>query len=433
MGLRSTRRGDSNVSAPVPSSLDPHLVDAFTRLPLEEPRDGARANPALGLRPTGAAGTTYFNTGIKRSPAASAVGTPAGLEATPGKDLSDQSSEFKALVESLPASVREEVKVLIKDPTNRILVEAGLVAGTASVHNMRGGCVSTMKASWDISRAVDNTAVKTSASSVPSVASLTSGMSIPPTKTDGNVFAATAGIALVHQSKEFQDAVSNIPKAVQDRLCEQLSDQNNHVFLDVNVSEGKVALVCRNGLKTSTTNASWIPGFGADHQYVPDVGSAQYQATNTTTPGSATHAPRSVVADSNASGVTPPSTVDGDVFACEPGKDVALQSEKYRNAFYLLPKAIQDRVTVLLQDEGNQVYIDLNLSAGKAAIVCKNGLRTATLSASWNPRVHTPHMPQPHPSAIGHAHSGPHLNVRLDESVKPADRADPSTGLRKLF
>lgn len=427
LGLRATRGGDSGTSAAVPSSLDPLLVDAFSRLPVEEKSSEARANPNLGLRAVSGEGEIHFNTGIKSSFAGS-ISIQPGLIATPSKDLADQPARFRQAVEALPSSIQREIIDLMAVSTNNISIEVDASAGIASIHNHCNGLLSTMKATWDVS--ASEKSIFQSKCSPPREENASTKLAVgaagvPVSETGGIVFDSTPGNALYLQNQAFQDVVANVPKPIQDRVDSLLSDENNHVSLDANLSEGKVVIICKNGPKTSITKASWNPGFSVDHQYVPD----EFESKSLSA-----HKNAAVAAGQQN---VPMSSVAGVVHSLTPGLPASAQLPDCQSAYNFLPKTLQERVSEMLLESNNHVYIDLNSTAGKAAIICENGLQTSTLKASWNTSAQLGSTSKAGIERIGRvigsAHQGPRLVVRGDEAVNPEDRADPRTGLRKVF
>lgn len=436
-GLRSSSGTDSDPSAPVPSYLDAHVVDAFSRMPGgDDTVADARANPSLGLRTSAGPGATYFNTGIKSSHSGTLSGLP-GMKAIPGKPFVGQPPDFKQAVDSLPAGVQQAVVDILQTPGCDISIEVDVAACTARVHSSCNGRQSTMHASWD-AKPKDIPAPSSSAGLTSCAATQsTSKASMPPSQTGGTIFDSLPGIVLARQDKLFQDAVASAPQAIQDRIINLLADQKNHVFLDINIDEGKSAIICKNGVKTSVTNASWIPGFAADHQYVPAAAPVQHKSVTSSTSEYASATAVGGVIPTQAAVIV--STLGGVVHTCIPGVPVDTQSPQTQQAICALPKAVQDKVTDLLAIFDNHVYIDLNCADGKASIICKNRLKTSTLNASWNPLAHPAALTRAPESysaingVVGPVHETPRFIVREDQGVNPGERANPSTGLRKLF
>jgi hypothetical protein len=383
-GLRKAGAGGDGWSAAhIPGEGEQYIVDAFTRLPLEDSasasggRGEGRANPALGLRSTVPSGTSYFNTGIKSPPRAAGSSDLPGVQALPDACLAEQPLAFRGAALALPASAQLEVAELLKAAGNRVSIVLDKAAGAAAIHNQCNGKVSVMHISWDaFAPTAAAGAAKSSGFSAgfssPSGGKTSSTPSVPLTQTGGTVYASLSGTALQHQPKEFRDAVGGVPKAVQDKVVELLGDKNNLVFLDLNMGDGKVSIVCKSGARTSTISASWTPGFSADHQYVPEAEPDMDQL-----------AAAAATAVAAAASAPPASTTGGTVVGSVPGVPVLKQSAEFQHSFAALPKAVQDRVTELLTSPENNVFIDLSSNSGQAAIVCKCGLKTSTLKASW--------------------------------------------------
>jgi hypothetical protein len=101
-----------------------------------------------------------------------------------------------------------------------------------------------------------------------------------------------------------------------------------------------------------------------------------------------------------------------------------------------LPAQVQDRVAELLTDPQNEVSVDMNSQEGKAHVICKNGLRTSTLKASWTVvkrESDTKKLIVVQPNDTSTAAPLASLYVSNNKaSASSENHADPKFGLRKL-
>jgi hypothetical protein len=425
LGLRPVHGTRSNVSAAA-STVDTRVVDAFERVAIDSPAEDSRANPSLGLKATSAP---------KLSSEPHTIGAlipshPNAVHATAGATIENQPVIFQDAIRDVPRGVRDNISELLRDSSNIVAVDLSEGAGRIAIIVRNGARTSVLNAQWD-QRSTSQASSDSSPAKKVATANPQLGLNKTPTSTlGGNIFASTPGLPISKQPSIFRDAVAVTPAGLHSRIEDLLKDSSNSVFLDINEAEGKAAVICKNGTKTSTLNASWIAGFRADHQYVPPP-SAVAQEVQTTHKRET----KEVITSSK----TPALVSESNGIALIPGFNLASQPIYVKSALSDVPSAVQDRIE-LLQAETNN-HNEIQVFPGKIIITTTTAAKRSSLTASWNERVHPSYQKDTGPSSPAHvsasnaSRSNDELkyNVIFDDYVSPEDRANPNMGLKRLF
>ena len=316
---------------------------------------------------------------------------PKAIHATMGVTLDQQSSQFQQTVAALPPRLVTDIEQLLCESATSLAIDMDAADHKATVlHTDKAGSLKAMEVTWGDAETTTTPTPSTTSNKPPAAISRpppppprpppprpprpSADQPAPPVATTSSfsfangcsVVTALSGKPLSQQPTSFTDTVSALPPQVQTRVTELLTEAKNEVTVEMRASEGTASVISKNGQQVSTLKASWDPG-----AWNP----ANWDPSQDTTPSPNSH-------PAPAQQMT--SSLGGTVVFSTPGKPVSQQTKAFQGAVESLPEQVHDRITDLLKDAQNEVSVDINADEGKAHVICKNGLRTSTLKASWN-------------------------------------------------
>jgi hypothetical protein len=230
----------------------PSRATPVTAVGAPSPKDSAREIPSA----------------VRMVPVSTASETPVATNEIPavaGQPLRAQSRAFASIVQILPPNALSEIERLLSDANNKVSIAADENDGSVKVLCRNGGRLTTLDMdSYTPLPPPRPAQASTSASISAAAANIQAAHPSLGLKSVANpytheVTATTPGQPINVQSTEFRQAAETTPKALQERIGELLRDVNNTVSLHINTQEGTAKVITKNGLKTSTLNATWAP------------------------------------------------------------------------------------------------------------------------------------------------------------------------------
>lgn len=235
----------------------------------------ARSSPS---RATAVAATSAPNSKVSASempsgaqllplPVSTTSSTPVSTNEIPavaGQPLRAQSGAFASIAMILPPNAQSEIERLLGDVNNKVSIAADENDGSVKVLCRNGGRLITLDMDSYTPPPPPRPVTQSSTSASVGATNITTadpslGLKSVASPYTLEVTATAPGQPMHAQSVEFQQAAEMTPKALQERIGELLKEAKNTVSLHINTREGAAKVVTKNGLKTSTLNASWAP------------------------------------------------------------------------------------------------------------------------------------------------------------------------------